>query len=103
MAKLVFLPLPFAALLATGHFLTLALTFPFAGLRRAELALHALRHLSPAFGQGADGLLLRRAWVAPFGERFRCIAHGTISFRQGGGYIAGQFAKLLHQFAERAA
>jgi hypothetical protein len=104
-ATLALLALPFATLRAAGHFpafaLTLALTF--ARLWRAELALHALRHLPPAFGQGADGLLLRAARVAPFGECFRSITHGAIRLGQRCRHIAGQFAELLHQGAECSA
>ena len=95
--------LAFAALLATGHFLTLTFAFPFAGLGRAELALHALRHLPPAFRQRANGLLLRAARVAPFSERLCRITHGAISLGQRCRHIAGQFAELLHQFTKRAA
>jgi hypothetical protein len=99
------LVLPFAALLAAGHSLAFALTFAFAfaRLRRTELALHALRHLPPAFRQGADRLLLRAARVAALGKRFRRVTHGAIGFRQGGGHIASQFAVLLHQFTQCAA
>jgi hypothetical protein len=92
-------------LLAAGHSLalTLSLAFTFARLRRAELALHALRHLPPAFRQRADRLLLRAARVPTFTKRFRRITHGAICLAQGGGHIAGQFAHLLHQFTQRAA
>jgi hypothetical protein len=90
-------------LLAAGHFLALTLALTFAGLGRAELALHALRHLPPAFGQGADRLLLRSARVSAFGQCFRRVTHGAICLCQGRGHIAGQFAVLLHQFAKRAA
>jgi hypothetical protein len=95
---LVFLTL--TALLIAGHSLaltfTLALTF--AGLRGAELALHALRHLPPAFRQSTDRLLLCASRVPPFGKRFRRITHGAIRLTQGGWHITGQFAHLLHQF-----
>ena len=80
---------------------SLALTF--AGLRRAELALHPLRHLPAAFGQCADCLLLRAARVAPFGKRLCRITHGAIRLSQRRRHIAGQFAHLLHQFTKRAA
>jgi hypothetical protein len=97
--------LAFATVLAASHFLTFAfaLTFAFTGLRGAELALHALRHLPPAFGQGADRLLLCGARVSAFGERFRSVTHGAIGLSQGGGYITGQFTILLHQCAQRTA
>jgi hypothetical protein len=88
-------------LLAAGHSLALALTLSlaFARLRRAELALHALRHLPPAFRQRADRLLLRAARVPPFTKRLRRITHGAIRLAQGGWHITGQFTNLLHQFA----
>ena len=85
----------YLVVLVTG----LALTF--AGLRRAELALHALRHLPPAFRQSADCLLLRTARIPPVCQRFRRITHGAIRLAQGGWHIAGQFADLLHQFTQR--
>ena len=92
-------------MLAAGHSLALALTFAltFARLRRAELALHALRHLPPAFRQRSDRLLLRAARVPPFTECLRRITHGAIRLAQGGWHITGQFAHLLHQFTQRAA
>jgi hypothetical protein len=90
-------------LLIAGHVFAFALTFTLTRLRRAELALHALRHLPPAFGQGADRLLLCGARVSAFGERFRSVTHGAIGLSQGGGYITGQFTILLHQCAQRTA
>jgi hypothetical protein len=93
--------LALTTLLAASHFLALTFALTFARLRRAELALHALRHLPPAFRQCADRLLLRAARVAPFGKRFRRITHGAIRLAQGGWHIAGQFAHLLHQFTKR--
>jgi hypothetical protein len=97
-ATLGFLTLPFAALLAASHFLTFAfaLAFTFARLRRTELALHALRHLPPAFRQRADRLLLRAARVPTFTKRLRRITHGAICLAQGGRYVPGQFTNLLH-------
>jgi hypothetical protein len=95
--------LAFAALLAAGHFLALTFALTFARLWRAELALHALRHLPPAFGERADRLLLRGARVAPFSECLCRITHGAISLSQRRRHIASQFTHLLHQFTKGAA
>ena len=57
--------LAIAALLAAGHALAFALfILALAGLGLAELALHLLRHLPPAFGERTDRALLRVARIA---------------------------------------